>query len=733
MSYVFQAQNYEFPLWEFMPGFRESVLSASKRSQQWVTWKGDKLPERRTNHQSAETVLDFSTPLPNMDDLSFRDPKTFVAGTLHENLDQWKLILADNETGNMVQDWIEKGVDVPEFFVKGEDGVAIGPPQRVFKNSRSCREYVEFICASLEERVRTGAVSVWGEVGKVEPPFLVSPLTIEPIKPRLCQNLIFLNRFCVDTPFTLDSLGDVPRMVDRGGYLTKLDDKSGYDHILLTHRSKVYMGFQWGGVWFINNTLPFGWKNAAFVYHTTNKQVTSYLRTWMVPNLLYIDDRLVEKFRGKKIQVLTGFQRSELAAYATCEILIRVGYCIGLSKSILVPARIIVFLGVLVETMKRAFLLTEKRRGKFAALRDSILAEEVVDVVMIQRLMGQCISLMQVVPAAKLYTCSMARAVSNAVKSGCCLVRLNTELREEISAWKFLDEWTGYMPWFQEFHAMVEIITDSSSYAWGCVLTLGEHIWEQRDYWNESEMEWNIAVKEARALVNGLASFGNEIENCRVDAFVDNQVFIAAWQRQAARNIQMEAALKDLSKMLWRHNICLKLTYVPSQENVADPVSRRLLMSDCRLTTDAWAKVDDRFGGDLGHTLDLMALDSNAMLGRNGLPLRHFTPFPSPHSAGINMFAQDIGRDENCYVFPPFRMLPAVVAFVREERLTCTLVVPVFDQVPNWQPVLQEMSWDCFLLGSRGDKNVVEYPTKQGYSGDKMGLRWPLMVYRVFF
>jgi hypothetical protein len=53
-------------------------------------------------------------------------------------------------------------------------------------------------------------------------------------------------------------------------FLTKLDDKSGYDYMLMSKNSKSLLGFQWDGHYFQCNSLPFGWKNSAFVYHTIN-------------------------------------------------------------------------------------------------------------------------------------------------------------------------------------------------------------------------------------------------------------------------------------------------------------------------------------------------------------------------------------------------------------------------------------------------------------------------------
>ena len=48
-------------------------------------------------------------------------------------------------------------------------------------------------------------------------------------------------------PFSLDRLIDLPRYVGRDTYQTVLDDKSGYDHILLSEDSRKYFGIQWGG------------------------------------------------------------------------------------------------------------------------------------------------------------------------------------------------------------------------------------------------------------------------------------------------------------------------------------------------------------------------------------------------------------------------------------------------------------------------------------------------------
>ena len=104
-------------------------------------------------------------------------------------------------------------------------------------------------------------------------------------------------------------------------------------------------------------------------------------------------------------------------------------------------------------------------------------------------------------------------------------------------------------------------------------------------------------------------------------------------------------------------NLQIKLSHVPSASNPADGPSRVLSALDSKLTPKTWSMVESRFGGESGHTFDLMALDSNAVPDVSGNPLPHFTPFASPGSWGVNLFAQDLTDKrlpmKNPYVFPP--------------------------------------------------------------------------------
>ena len=67
----------------------------------------------------------------------------------------------------------------------------------------------------------------------------------------------------------------------------------------------------------------------------------------------------------------------------------------------------------------------------------------------LQRFQGKWISLTLMAPAAQLYTRVVAHAISHCQKQG-TPIPLDGDFREEILHWRFLDIWTGFVPWRTE-------------------------------------------------------------------------------------------------------------------------------------------------------------------------------------------------------------------------------------------------------------------------------------------
>ena len=165
-------------------------------------------------------------------------------------------------------------------------------------------------------------------------------------------------------PFKLDSLAGLPRYVFPSSFQSVCDDKSGYDHVLLSPESRPYFVFEWGGWYFTSNTIPFGWKASAYIYHSIGLLASHYFRSLRIPCSLYIDDRhtgeiqlspLTPGYASLSSDRHKSLARANSAIFLVCFTLINLGYFLGIKKSILIPRQIVPFLGFLVDSVRQSF------------------------------------------------------------------------------------------------------------------------------------------------------------------------------------------------------------------------------------------------------------------------------------------------------------------------------------------------------------------------------------------
>ena len=465
-----------------------------------------------------------------------------------------------------------------------------------------------------------------------------------------------LNLWIRNLPITLDYISNLPRYVAQNHFQSTMDDKSGYDHVKLSSNSRTYFDLEWNGWYFVYNTIPFGWKANAYLYHTIGMAATSYVRSLGVPCSQYMDDRHVGQLAprpqsDKAATKWSDFEYADAATFICASILLPLGYFIGLSKSCLVPQQLITFLGFIVDLTLCAFLIPEVKKKKFADLPESILRRRSVSIKTLQRFAGKVTSFSIAVPSAQLHAREIYRAISGHTQSS-HLVKITGALREELEHWRFLDTWRDCLPWPRENHLIINIFSDASDFAWGGLVHMpGKSLFSVHNYWSDNCRHYPIVVKEARALALTLQACKSLIANSLLDIPTDNMAFMQSWLTPGGKNPQLNEVLKDFSTILLECNATISFQFIPSSRNPADFPSRSLSDNDCMLSGSAWVKVDSHFGP---HSLGLMSLDFNAQKDASGNLLKHFTPHPTPLSAGINLFVLVIPPEEKAYVFPPF-------------------------------------------------------------------------------
>jgi hypothetical protein len=353
-------------------------------------------------------------------EIAFRDPDYFVSGQLHEHLLQWDelLQLNHNDHSPTVKRWIHDKIDIYEFMQPFKGNFAgmhldsAQPPAHIFLNYNVCEPYKLEIAQILEDRIANGSLELLGRVGLVPPPHIVMPLVIvgNKGKIRLCHDERYLNLFMSPNPFSLEGLPQIPHMLSQGDLIASTDEKSAYDGLMLSERSRKFFGLEFAGWYLWYNTLPFGWSVSPYVYQSVGMQVTTYLRRRGVTTLQYLDDRFLGPLKSSSL--VDAREATGLSIFLNSTLLSYLGYTIALQKSTWFPTVSLRFLGLLVHTDTREFQIPEDKKTNFKLIREEILTSDRVHIKQLQKFMGKCMALSLCVPAARLYIRVMAASIS---------------------------------------------------------------------------------------------------------------------------------------------------------------------------------------------------------------------------------------------------------------------------------------------------------------------------------
>ena len=184
-----------------------------------------------------------------------------------------------------------------------------------------------------------------------------------------------------------------------------------------------------------------------------------------------------------------------------------------------------------------AFVLPEDKKLKFKTSREFILSQKSVDLKTLQRFAGKTTSFSIAVLAARLYTRASFRAFSSGSKSPNKPFFVAGDLLREIQYWRYLGNWQGCLPWFDERHVVISTFSDASNSGWGGVFSdKSANSVQVRDYWSSMDSSQPIIIREALALMNTLMAGAASLAASRVDAHVDSFLLVRAWTNQSGKS-----------------------------------------------------------------------------------------------------------------------------------------------------------------------------------------------------
>ena len=160
-----------------------------------------------------------------MEDAIFREEDSFIPANLQNFYDFWdQEILKDHPHRDNLLKWI-KGVEIEEFLnsytsteFQGMKLDSYYPQPKEFSNYVP-EEFIPFMDQQVQEWVGNGALLQWEKAKKEGDPAIptvVSPLGIEPTKPRALWDGRYVNEFCRDIPFSMDNAAKVAEVAWKG-------------------------------------------------------------------------------------------------------------------------------------------------------------------------------------------------------------------------------------------------------------------------------------------------------------------------------------------------------------------------------------------------------------------------------------------------------------------------------------------------------------------------------------
>ena len=454
------------------------------------------------------------------------------------------------------------------------------------------------------------------------------------------------------------------------------DDTTGFYHFPIHPDYRTYLGFRYGGRWYVWCRLPFGWSGSPYYFHKCIRVIIEYLRGVQQMSIMaFVDDFL-----------LTGPQ-SDIAAKLQMflDTLSQLGLTVNYEKSSLCPSDTVTYLGFVVRCAgsNRPPVITVPK-SKVSKLKQDIgraLKRTRISARLLARFAGRCISMLAAVFPCKLKLRNVYRLL-NSRRSWEDSLEWSTEAIADLNWWVHsLDSWNGRLL-LPPAQFDLQLLTDASESGWGAVLS-EPACRTASGFWCPAVSGESSNYRELFAVYLALLSFESSLRGKKVELLSDNITTVALINKFGSSDLRLDALAQAIWSFAFQHSMMITAHHISGVCNVeSDALSRMPLRHEWCLHPAVFRQLECMFGP---HSIDRFASFTTALL-----PLYN-SRFDDPGTAGVDALGQsDWGWHHN-FVIPPFRLIPRVLDVVESQRAEATLIAPLWPGQP-WMPRLRRLS-----------------------------------------
>ena len=655
----------------------------------------------------------------SLGDAIFRDEKEFRPASLRDNILFWENeILKNHPDKDMLLTWL-KGTPLEKklnsFTVSSFHNIPINsyyPKSQHFDNYVPV-EFNSFMDQTVEEWVRIGMLQEWEKIRTPDEPLIpevISPLGVEPSKPRALWDGRFVNEHCRDIPFVMEPVSKIAELSWKGAYFFKIDHKQGYLHVPIERKSRKFFGIKWKGKYYVITVLPFGWKSSPLVYHSISEAVAMYLRSLGIPLVVWIDDMFgMTEAQFKNSSDETQFQSALRNMVVTSMVLFRAGYFCGMNKCSLIPEQVMQYLGIVCNSISARFFIPEDRADKYLRILEIMTCKKSVSYHELEKIVGKLVSLECAVPPGMWYVRSLYAALSKSkitpshpskIKQ-IVHIQLDNSMLEDLNTWIFFLKTNKGSPW-KQYHNLflqADIASDASGRSFAGIVSFQEEepMITSAEF-SEDILPLDIQIKEAEALKATIVMLVNkipdQIQGKTLICKVDNQALKAIFDRKGtSRNLFMTQIGKQLYWLQYFGEFFIKMEYVKSELNVADTFTRQNPVLEASITHPFFMKIWNKFGP---FKWDLMASSANVNCSASGEKLKYFSRYYDHFSHGCDIFLQPLHNLEQCFCFPPSPIIGKLMKYFQQQKANCVMVLPKI--CGSWYNLMKQYCEESFSL-----------------------------------
>lgn len=366
---------------------------------------------------------------------------------------------------------------------------------------------------------------------------------------------------------TVDDAVDRILQLGVGAMLVKIDLKDAYRIVPVHPQDHHLLAVSWEGKTYVDRALPFGLRSAPKIFSAVADTIAWAMHCAGIHHQIhYLDDFL---FIGAP-----NTDEGSRALSIALRVLQHLGVPVAVHKTE-GPATLVVFLGILIDTIAFELRLPPEKLERLRALIESWYGKKACTRKELESFLGHLSHAASIIRPGRTFLrqlfdlLRLARAPHH-------YVRLSCGARADMAWWRcFLQHWNG-SSFFPQPVPSIHVYSDASG-SYGCGAVVESLGWFQARWPGEWE-EIDISVKELVPVVAAAALWGSRWTGKHVRFHSDNMAVVATLNNRSARSPLLMHQLRCFAFYAAYFRFNFSAEHVPGAMNTAaDAISRNNL------------------------------------------------------------------------------------------------------------------------------------------------------------